>query len=923
MGCAGISSSTNQSQSKTSASTIVLTPNVATVPSGGRQLFTATLSASLSGNSSITWKATAGTISQSGMFTAPSVSSSTTITVTASSSTDSSVVTSAQVAIVPPGQAQISIFPSKTAVYSGGNYQFSATLSPASSAAVAWQATAGTVSPTGWFTAPAVSSNTIVTITASSNGVAAAAQVTVVPAANVTISVFPDDTAVYSGGKYQFSATVSPTTNIAVIWQTTAGTISSSGLFTAPDLTTASKATVTAISVADTSVVASAQVTIVASDSLAVVANTLPTGTAGTAYSATLAATGGTAPYTWQISGGSLPQGLALNNTSGIISGTTTQTGGFSFTASVTDATSANASAPLNLTVNPVTSNGTFDGPAELPRVYVLSALADTPAPGSVIAVAQGGDFQSALNSAQCGDTITLQSGAVFTGSFTLPTLTCDDGHWIIIRTSAADSSLPPENTRITPCYAGVSSLPGRPAFNCTSTANVMARIEYSGASSGPITFANGANHYRFIGLEITRTAGTGVVYNLVFNQGNAANNIIFDRNWIHGTAQDETQRGVMLAGTTYAAIVDSYFSDFHCISNTGACLDSQDIAGGLGNLAMGPFKIVDNFLESAAESIILGGDAATVTPTDIEIRRNHMFKPMTWMQGQPGFVGGADGNPFIVKNLFELKNAQRVLFEANILENAWGGFSQEGFGILLTPKNQAIGTGNVCPICQVTDITIRYCTISHVGGGMQIGNGLSSNGGAPLAGERYSIHDITIDDIDPVKYLGYGDFAQVSMGAGAPLLQSVTINHVTAFQPDVMLNVGDDISVNPPMNNFVFTNNIVNGGTDATKTTGDGGANDCAYHPQPLTALGACFTPYTFTNNAIIATPAVDPISDYPAGNFFPTSATAVDFVNYNGGNGGDYHLQSTSPYKNAGTDGLDLGADIDTIDADIAGVY
>src|SRR5580704_3540724 len=98
---------------------------------------------------------------------------------------------------------------------------------------------------------------------------------------------------------------------------------------------------------------------------------------------------------------------------------------------------------------------------------------------------------------------------------------------------------------------------------------------------------------------------------------------------------------------------------------------------------------------EASGENILLGGGPATTTPADIEIRRNHMFKPMIWMKGQPGFVGGRDGNPFSVKNLFELKNAQRVLFEGNVLENTWGGFSQAGFGFLLTPKNQAAHGGN------------------------------------------------------------------------------------------------------------------------------------------------------------------------------------------------------------------------------------
>ncbi|HZP17352.1 MAG TPA: hypothetical protein VFB00_05270, partial [Terriglobales bacterium] len=86
-----------------------------------------------------------------------------------------------------------------------------------------------------------------------------------------------------------------------------------------------------------------------------------------------------------------------------------------------------------------------FDGPAELPRVYVRSALADTPAPGKVVTLRAGDDLQSAINQAGCGDRIQLQPGAVFTGTLHLPAKPCDDSHWIIIRTAAPDSSLPPE----------------------------------------------------------------------------------------------------------------------------------------------------------------------------------------------------------------------------------------------------------------------------------------------------------------------------------------------------------------------------------------------------------------------------------------------------------------------------------------------
>jgi putative Ig domain-containing protein len=655
----------------------------------------------------------------------------------------------------------------------------------------------------------------------------------------VSIQVSPVNSIVVSGATQQFAATVSNTSNPGVAWRTTAGKISSSGSFTAPQVRATSAATVTATSVAD------------------------PTKTA-------------------------------------------------SATVSVT---------PSTIVAVPPPSYSGFDGPAELPRVYIQSAMADTPAPGNTVTVHAGDNLQNALNAANCGDTILLQAAATFSGFFTLPAKPCDDSHWVIVRTSAPDSSLPAEGTRLTPCYAGVTSLPGRPALNCSMRQNVVARIVVPGTGTGPLAFEAGANHYRFIGLEITRPVGGGVVYSLVsLKPGATADHIVLDRMWLHGTPQDDTNKGVQLGGSTQLAIVDSFFTDFHCTSISGACTDASTVGGGAGDNPMGPYKIVNNFLEASGENVLFGGAEATLTPADIEVRHNHMFKPLIWKQGQPGFVGGYDGNPFVVKNLFELKNAQRVLLEGNILENTWGGFSQAGYGILLTPKNQSGPNGtNLCPLCQVTDVTIRYSTISHVAGGLQIANGLSDNGGIALDGERYSIHDITIDDIDGSKYNGPGEFAEILEALGAPLLQNVSINHVTGLAAHSLFGIGDNVA-SPKLANFTLTNNVVSAGTYPVWSTGGGTAN-CAYWDKPVTTLAACFTSSVFSNNAIIATPANFPALTWPAGNFFPADATAMQFVNYNNGNGGDYHLSASSAYKNAATDGKDLGADIDAINAAISG--
>jgi len=122
---------------------------------------------------------------------------------------------------------------------------------------------------------------------------------------------------------------------------------------------------------------------------------------------------------------------------------------------------------------------GHFDGPAELPRIYVQSQLTDTPALGKVRLVKQDDNLQDAIDSAKCGDTLKLQAAATFRGLFRLPAKPCDDSHWIILRTSAPDDTLPPEGTRITPCYAGIASLRGRPDFHCAAVHNVLDTIEF------------------------------------------------------------------------------------------------------------------------------------------------------------------------------------------------------------------------------------------------------------------------------------------------------------------------------------------------------------------------------------------------------------------------------------------------------------
>ncbi len=88
----------------------------------------------------------------------------------------------------------------------------------------------------------------------------------------------------------------------------------------------------------------------------------LPSGTVQTTYSATLAASGGTSPYTWKVVSGQLPAGLSLSK-AGTISGTPTAAGQSNFSAQVTDSTSPTAETATQSLGISIFAAGTAPGP--------------------------------------------------------------------------------------------------------------------------------------------------------------------------------------------------------------------------------------------------------------------------------------------------------------------------------------------------------------------------------------------------------------------------------------------------------------------------------------------------------------------------------------------------------------------------------
>jgi serine protease len=181
-----------------------------------------------------------------------------------------------------PKLVTVAVSPTSASVEAnGGTRPFTATVGNTLNSTVTWQvngveggnATVGTISAGGVYTAPAaVPSPATVTVTAVSAAdttKSASAQVTVAPV--ITVAVSPGGATVIVSSSQMMSATVANSTNMAVTWQvngitggnTTAGTISTSGLYTAPaTVPSPATVTVTAVSAADSARSGTAQLTI-------------------------------------------------------------------------------------------------------------------------------------------------------------------------------------------------------------------------------------------------------------------------------------------------------------------------------------------------------------------------------------------------------------------------------------------------------------------------------------------------------------------------------------------------------------------------------------------------------------------------------------------------------------------------------------
>jgi hypothetical protein len=517
-------------------------------------------------------------------------------------------------------------------------------------------------------------------------------------------------------------------------------------------------------------------------------------------------------------------------------------------------------------------SGGADPSVPELPRAYVDTTYADPS--GSIITVNSGGNFQAALNSAQPGDTIVVAAGATFVGPFTVPNKTSGSG-WIYVRTSALPGlGLPLENVRILPSDSGS-------CFKITA-----------GSGNDILNFANSAHHFRFIGMEVLPQDGTYQYYGVAMGNSDTTvstlpNNITFDRCYVHGRdSQNGILHGMKIDGR-YVAVVNSYIANCKNDPNSTpfASGDSQAIWASNGD---GPYKINNNYIEGASENVMFGGAeaaSAALIPSDIEIRYNHFFKPLSWT-----------ADIWQEKNLLEFKDAQRIIVEYNRFENN-PAKTQNGFAILVTPRNE----NNTAPWSVVQDATFRYNRLVNVGQGFNLsGRDDGSSWGSGGGGVTQWCQRVLIEH-NLILCTGLnGAYGRLFGSLNG--LNYLTIRNNTAFSDGPMM-FAENV---PKADFFTFANNIITFGNYGFTGTGTS---------EGIATLTTWFNNYVYTKNAIIGLQAAGgSTSNNPGGNYFPVDTSAVQFVDYAGG---DYRLASGSPYKDVGTDGKDLGADMTKVAA------
>ena len=412
----------------------------------------------------------------------------------------------------PPGGWTRTVY-GYTLTETGGTAPYTWSVSSGSLPAGISLSPAGTLSGTP--TATGTFSFTVRVTDANGQSATQATSITVAAGVSTTFAA-PPAAVINTAYSYTLTATggTAPYT-----WSVNAGTLpagltlSSAGLLSGTPTSTGT--TTFSVNVIDAnSGIATTSITLVVTASVTFTFPAPPSGVVGTPYSVTLTAAGGTTPYTWSISAGSLPAGLTLNASTGVVSGTPTTAGTSSFTAKVTDAQSKTATFATSITIlgGALTIAATASTATTTPGGTVSYTITATNTGGAALTGATFTDALSdVLDDASYNSNAAATAGSV---SFASPNLTWT-GNLAAGATATITFSVTVNNpdtgnkslaSTITSTTTGTNCASGSTDTRCSSTVGVSV-----------LTIALTAN-------STTVTPGTTVGYTItVTNSGTVA----------------------------------------------------------------------------------------------------------------------------------------------------------------------------------------------------------------------------------------------------------------------------------------------------------------------------------------------------------------------------------------------------------------
>ncbi len=610
-------------------------------------------------------------------------------------------------------------------------------------------------------------------------------------------------------------------------------------------------------------------------------------------------------------------------------------------------------------------------GGALVVLVYLVSSalppLSGATAP--VIRVGSGGNLQSALDAAQPGTTILLAPGATYRGNFVLRAKS--GSSFITVQTDVAETGALAQGVRLTSSAA--ASLAQIQSPNTTAAVRTEA-----GAHHWRLQLLRFGPNYQ--GYNDIIDIGTGATSQNSLSL--VPYTFILDRLYIHGDPLMGQKRGIGLNARD-VQITNSTIREIKTIGQDTQAIGGYNGPGpyviennyleaagenfllggndphigglvadgitfrrnflsrpvswrnpiinpparptstiGIGSLAAGTYTYrivarrpagagaIAQSLPSSPLTVALASAGsvrvvwtAVANATEYYVYRTSGTSTVRFVSTQTAFTdsGGAgtagalptSPTKWLVKNVFELKNARNVVAEQNVFENNWEA-GQAGYAIVFTPRN----SNGACTWCTVENVEFRYNIVRHSGGGINI---LGYDNGHPSGqAKTLRIHDNLFHDIDDVKWGGSGGFVQIGDGPRDLIVDHNTVDHTGSA---LLLVYGGTTTDPTEVYGFRYTNNLSRHGKYGIFASG---------LTWGMPSIEAYFPDAVITRNVLSGGSA----SKYPAGNLFSPDV-ATQWVN---AAGGDYHLIASSPFRLAGTDGRDLGANLANLSGDIS---